>query len=620
MNSFYAFSLGTLFTVAFALYFLFAYQYGLHANKTNALHILSDPMNKRIFFSFAVAGFFLCLYLILQNRFVYFWDYGGYWTASYTTKDALFRQPIETLKLVYRSILDWNYNHILPLLISVPLKCFGYTFPRYVMLNYLLFLVPVWLITISIIWKQFSFYRPELNSSKSRYVLFTLITLGVSTFPPYYRAMLLGYIDIACIIPALLAILLFMDYDCLSLNKKQILRDILIASLLLTAFLFRRYFAYFGVGYAIALSLYSIYKIFKDNKQISLHKRMFRSLGNLFIIGAFSILTMLLFFRRLVIKTLSTNYAGQYEAYDAPLLPKIESVVTQLGPITITLIVIAIIFAFLSPKARKLTSFCACTFFFTTISFFHVQSMGAQHIYTIAGEACILMILGIDQIINHIRNNRCKCMAAFSFSAIVTFGAVYCFFPTVRQHMPFLSNIYSQTYSPLQRNDLHQLHELAHFLNSLTDHTNKHVYVCASGGVLNSSIMDSLDKPHRNGALHHMYWTADVDLRDGFNPDFLRADYIIITDPIQLHLKKGTQEVVRFPWAEVQNQNSPIGRHFSKMQQSFALDCHVTAYIYEKTSDFELSDYEYLADYYNHYYPGMNQLFSDRILKMAKHP
>ncbi len=618
MNSFYAFSIGTFFTVTFALYFLFAYQYGLRTNKINELPILSDPWNKRIFFSFAVAGFFLCLYLTLQNRFVYFWDYGGYWTASYMTKDALFHQPIETLKFIYRSILDWDYNRLLPLLISVPLKCFGYTFSRYVMLNYLLFLVPVWLITISIIWKQLSLYPSKIKSSKVSYILFALIALGVSTFPPYYRAMLLGYIDIACIIPALLSILLFMDYDCLSLSKKQILRDILIASLLLMAFLFRRYFAYFGVGYAIALGLYSLYQIFKANEQIPLRKRIFHSLGNLFIIGAFSILTMLLFFRRLVIKTLSTNYAGQYEAYDAPLLPKIESVITQLGPMTMALIVIAVALAFLSKRARKLTFFCFCTFFFTTMSFFHVQSMGSQHIYTIAGEACILMILGIYQIIGLIQSNRGKCIAAFSLSAIVAFNAVYCFFPTVRQHMPFLSKIYSQAYSPLQRNDLQKLHELAHFLNGLTDPTGKHVYVCASGGVLNASIMDSLDKPYKNGALHNMYWTADVDLRDGFNPDFLRADYIVITDPIQLHLKKGTQEVVRFPWAEIQNPNSPIGRHFIKLEQSFSLDHHVTAYIYEKISDFELSDYEYLADYYDQYYPNMNKLFSDRILKAAK--
>ena len=53
------------------------------------------------------------------------------------------------------------------------------------------------------------------------------------------------------------------------------------------------------------------------------------------------------------------------------------------------------------------------------------------------------------------------------------------------------------------------------------------------------------------------------------------------------------------------------------MEQSYNLDNNVTAYIYEKISDFETADYQYMAAYYDNYYPGMEDLFSNRIWNAA---
>ena len=228
------------------------------------------------------------------------------------------------------------------------------------------------------------------------------------------------------------------------------------------------------------------------------------------------------------------------------------------------------------------------------------------------------MFLGVYQIIDLIHSSKCKFVAGIVAALVLCVGAMNCFFPAIRPYVACISSLYSQKYYPMQRSDIEELHSMADFLNDLTDGTEKHVYICASGSVLNASIMESLDKPYNSGALHNMYWTADVDLRDGFNTDFLNADYVVVTDPVQLHLAEGTQEVVRFLCEEIQNPESPVGRHFNKMNQSYLLDNDVTAYIYEKVSDFETSDYQYLADYYDEYYPGMDELFSTRICKAAE--
>lgn len=617
MNSFYAIFIGVLFMGAATVFFIFSYRYGMDL-RGKKKRFLSNKWYRRILFLFSCLGFLLCLYLILQNHFIYYWDNGGYWTTSYDTMKGLFANPVDTIKSVYQSVLEYDYNYLLPLLISLPLKCFGYTFPKYVMLNYLLFLVPVWIVTVSIIWKTFWRLHLKFKTKKGRYVWFAFIVFLVATFSPFYYAMLRGYIDVACMVPSLLAILLFMDYDALAFDRRQVLRDILISGLLLVAFLFRRYFAYFGVGYGSVLCVYSVYKIIEARGCKEWKRKICNAILNLFLVGGFASSVLLLFFRRLVFRILENNYANQYEAYDASFKVKLKGVITQFGLLTVILAVIAVVLALILKKARKITLFCACSMIATMAAFFHVQSMGMHHIYTIAGEACILMILGIYQIIDLIHKEIYKAVANILIVVILGLGTLNCFFPAIRPVVAYISVLYAQKYDPMQRNDIEQLHNLADFVNGLTDGTDKHVYVCASGSILNASIMDSLDKPYSNGALHNMFRTSDVDLRDGFNTEFLCADYIIVTDPVQLHLKEGTQEVVRFLCEEVQNPDSPVGRHFRRMDQSYPLDNDVTAYVYEKISNFETSDYQYLADYYDNYYPGMGEMFSDRIWRAAE--
>ena len=613
MSSFCAAVIGILSITVLTLFSIFSYQYGMNMNDEKYRCFLWNKWNRRVFLLFSILGFFFCLYIVHQNHFVYYWDYGGYWTASYNTMNELFQSPLETLKSIYSSILESDYNNILPLVISIPLKCFGYTFSKYIMVNYLLFLVPVWIVTVSIIWKLVLNYYPDFEKGKKRQGIFTFTVLLVVLFNPFYYAMFYGYIDIACLVPALLAILLFVNYDCLSLNKRQVLRDLLISLLLLLTFLFRRYFAFYVVGYGTALCIYSTYKVIQVRGSKEWMRKIKNAFLNLFIVGGTASLILLLFFRRLVFRILENNYANQYEAYDAPFITKSKVVIETLGPITLVFAAVAILLAATLGKARKITFFCTIAMIVTIGTFFRVQTMGDQHIYTIAGEACILMILGIYQILDLIHRDSYKVIVSVFLSIIFGIGTMNCFFPSVRSFVAPIAKVYSKNYYPMQRGDMESLHDLADDLNSLTDGTNKYVYICASGPVLNASVMESLDKPYIDSAVHNMYWTADVDLRDGFCSNSLYADYVVVTNPVELHLPEGTQEVVRFLSEEIKKSDSPIGRHFEKLDCSYSLDDNVTAYIYKKISDFEKADYQYLANYYDNYYPGMEEMFSDRI-------
>ena len=61
----------------------------------------------------------------------------------------------------------------------------------------------------------------------------------------------------------------------------------------------------------------------------------------------------------------------------------------------------------------------------------------------------------------------------------------------------------------------------------------------------------------------------------------------------------------------------PRPRISTESRKTFVLDRGVSAYVYEKQSDFERADLEYLAEYFSRAYPGRQAIFADRILGHA---
>lgn len=171
--------------------------------------------------------------------------------------------------------------------------------------------------------------------------------------------------------------------------------------------------------------------------------------------------------------------------------------------------------------------------------------------------------------------------------------------------------LFSERHTPLQRNDLKQIDSLIAKLNELTKNTDDYIYTLASGSILNADILRKAHMPNINNAVPQMYDTHDIDLRDGFPSNFLKAEYIVTTDPIQTHLSTG-QEVIRYLANEIQEEDSYIGRHFI-CEYQFKLDDGIVAKIYHKITDFTEIDLQEMRNYYTGLYPEYHSLFTDRI-------
>lgn len=551
------------------------------------------------------------LYIIRQNHYIYFWDYSGYWERSYTTMESLYAQPLQTLKDVYNSVLNDEYNQLLPLLIALPLKIFGYTFVRYTVINYVFYLVPVWFVLLCTVKKVAQ--CSGLDTGKKTLLPTVVILVELLTFSGFYVAIFRGYIDIACLLPASVAILLFVDYDPCTFHRKSWMRDAVLSINLLLTFLFRRYFAYFIVGYMAAWVCYALYRVATTPGKKQKEGAALAAAGHLLVIGGVAGTIMLIFFRKLLLHVLATDYAGQYAAYDAPLTEKIQNMLGSLGGVYFAIALVGIVLSLVFRRARKILLFLTVAIVVSAGMFFRVQNMGCHHVYIIAVSLFVMVSVTIWELAVLVKGHA-KTVSVGVSVLVSVLCFLYGFFPFCRPALAPVSSWFVWAYTPLQRDDIPVLQDLAAYLNELSADQDRKIYTLASGTTLNNSILYCMDMPDRAPAVQNLLSTADVDLRDGFPLDFLRADIVVTTDPVELHLQEGTQEVVRYLAEQIMDPTSPVGRHFEQLDQTYTLDYGVRVLIFRKVSEFERSDLESLDAYYDARYPDQKEMFHDRIL------
>ena len=589
---------GLLFAVLFMSFFiwLFVSTYKFAAFKENN-SLLQDKISAGIFVTFSLMGLALCYYLVSQDRWVYAWDMSQYWTQSFTQMLFLFSDPLLAILRLGGTIWFADYNSILPTFVALPLKLFGITFIRYVLVNYALFIVPTWFILAAAIKQQ----------AGRNYV--PLIFFASFTFCPFFYALLNGYIDAACLVPAALSLLLLKNYDAVSLDREQIKRDIYISSVLLCCLMFRRYFIFYIQGYVAGLIALSLYCVMRTTGNQNKAKLMKNAILNITVIGLFALAVIAVFFAPMAIRIMRTRYTEVYQAYDMQLSAKVMSLASIFGWINIFFAGLGIILPLLTGHMRKYSCFCIISLIIAALTFFQVQAMGIHHIYILVPYVFVLVCTGIIQLTWIFKNKNVKKFVYCLCFIAITSNFFNCYFPASRKFLSPASKLFSTAYNPHIRNDISVLNELADYLNLITDSTDKGIYLCSASGGLDYSIMESLRKPYEALPVRNLMKTCMYDLTDGFPVGFLDADFVVTIDS-----ETSNQHVIKFLSDEVMNTDSPIGRHFQKMDKYFVLDRGVKVFIYSRESEFTREDREYMAEYFTNLYPGYKPIFADRIL------
>jgi hypothetical protein len=163
---------------------------------------------------------------------------------------------------------------------------------------------------------------------------------------------------------------------------------------------------------------------------------------------------------------------------------------------------------------------------------------------------------------------------------------------------------------PLVRHDINEINNMINVLGDSSKNQDNPIYVLSSSGILNDDILKNacLSAKRTNTFCNNILTTSHVDKMDGFPQQFLKAHYVILTNPIQYSLQPKDQRVIGILADEIMNQKG-IGLSFGRLNYEFTLDSNVRVYIYEKMKSFKLNDLNNLSQKFIHYYPDKKESF-----------
>lgn len=534
-----------------------------------------------------------------REKFVYFWDFSGYWIMTISFAETFFSNLINGLSQLYGSVLNQEYSLVPSVILSLPLKVLGHSFGSYIISIYNFYLIPVCILLILF------FAKILIDINQYSFKKLVIISLLIILFPPMISPVLTGYLDsIGLFFVVLLFFVVYHD----DFSKFNLKRNLGIIFLLIVFSFTRRWYGYWIVAFFLSLFIVNLIRVFLDKGYTK--KDFILFLSNISLVGFGSLLVLVIFFREFLIRNAFNNYADTYSAYkDGAILENLYTLIQYFGVIPMLLMVFGVLVGIKNEKTRYFSVFSSVQAVVIFLAFVRVQSFGIQHYYLFTVTVLFFLIIGSISLasLSRIKWNK------ITISAVIL-GIVFSnFIQTYYQHnssllntiKPGLSNFSSY---PRVRDDIDQLRNLASYLNELTNDTDKKVYVLASSMVFNDDILRRVNMPEKMDSVSALEPVNHVDKRDGFPNQFLKADIVVVGDPIQYHLRPEDQRVIGILAEEILN-GRELGENYRYLK-SFALDNGVKAKVYEKIKPYDTQSIDYLKEKFRNIYPEYPNLYN----------
>ncbi len=543
----------------------------------------------------AAVGTGFIIFMVSSQQTIYIWDSLETWEPTIYCEETTFSDPHQALKNLRGSINHADYNNFLPMLMALPMHIFGKSFLCYTLYVWLMFGLPAIFFAAALLknlLEEVGFKNFPCSAFMAIFMLLPIIEIPI----------FVGYANISILLPGTIILAMLLSLNRAELQSERL---ILIGVLCIFAVFQARTAAYMILGIFFGYTLYVTLTSFQERNFLF----NFLMLCKKFLVIGFSALLIMspLFFT-FIRRSLSYDIGTAYSAYQLGL-DFSERFFVHVGFLGLLLYAILLVGVFLSFRDKKL--FACSTFFLTWIfvSVFlicRIQLMDRQHYY--------IMILPFAMLV--------ATTAVVTFSKNKYLGATLIFILTFNFFQSYLGNfggklssVFTAGYTVPVRHDIDDLKVFVSDLNELTASNEKKIYLLASSGLYNSATLQAVYLPERHGALQSLMGTADVDLRDGFPTRFFDADFIIVSEPIQTHLRPQDQSVVA-ALSEGIMHSPPLSRHFKKIKEySFSPDgiSTVKFKLCEKISPYEKADIDFVENYFVELYPNQPELFKNRF-------
>lgn len=526
----------------------------------------------------------IILLLLLKNeRFIYYWDYAGYWFKSIDFTKLYFENPFAAMKQIYSSINHDEYNTLPNLLLTPANKILGLSFGSYVFSIYLIYCLPFALLLSSLIIKLY----PDTNQK-----LKLLLPYIIIFFTPCLIPMRYGFVDVAGLVFIALVLSIFVSTNYFrNLNIKQaVITGILMLLLIFT----RRWYAFWFVAfYCTAFLINFIYSI-RAKSFITIKNTCI----NLFIAGIIPTVIMLVLFFPFFKMSVLKDYSDIYSAYrQASLLHQLNVSNLFFGSLILIISGLGLIKGII--EKRTLFYFLFISTSIIVVLFIRVNDFGGlQHYYLLVPLIIVGFIKGTMFLYKHNKVIGLACFAMLLVNNYFVFG-----YNTPEKKVPLFSSIEGQ---PIYRSDYYEIDRMANVVNELHE-KGKGVYCLASNDVLNNDILKNIKLPDINNSIFKLLPTEHVDKRDRFPNALFLADYVIVTDPVALHLGEDNQQVISY----FNNQilNGFLKDHYTTIEK-FPLKNSTTAILLRKDKAVSNEEVEIMRNHFKNLYPDYPNMYN----------
>ncbi len=491
----------------------------------------------------------LALFYLRGSATVYIWDNAGYWSTARALADQPF--GLTQLREVARTTVSLDYNHILALPISWLMRLLGGSRAVFVLAIVNLYLLPA-------LWGLCALGR------RRRWGGAVLALL----FPALAYLALVGFVDVAAAAVAIWAVVFYTRPEAPGWAG-----GLLAGACLAVSFLLRRYFLFFAAAFGLAALLRAV---------CIRTRRERRAFGCLFAACAAWAVYLT---QQFLVDKLTTNYTDIYSAYAAGLRSDVMLFCRYFGYLTLAAALLLGLWRLVRRSERwsdalfAMAQLAACFLLLT-----RVQSHGQQH--TLLYVPCLALLLAPDGP----PEARWKQAAAGCAGAVCT---LVCLLPrpqpasiaAIRVPDP----VPGFSFHGPRRADIQELLALSDYLDALAAESEAPVTcgVFASSLLLNTdtlpNLRPSLNLPEAWDAMEYIY-VASVDKRDAFSWAALDADYLVVGDPVQVHLGEENQQIVALVAHQVL-EGSGLGTAFAREDVRFTLADGAQVYVYRRTRE-----------------------------------
>ena len=583
----------------------------------NIANIQFDKKEKIAIIIAIIATSIMYVILLITRKYIYQWDNSIYYFNQLNLLDKFNFGFLSGIKEIISTTYRSDYGDFLLSFTSGIFSLTNKTPNAFVMTYYAVGIVPVIIIFTMIVKKIISIFeekeidlnKKDINLKRNHSILYTAI-LMISTLPILHKASIMGQPDVMGLIFIGLIILLTIDYDFSTKDRKRCFYIILLTALLLIT---RRWYMFWALGYFLTYAVLVIIKAIISSKKTDKDQSK-STWKNIIEFAIIAIIILGIAISPIIYRTLKNNYQSSYGAWlEGGTFAEIGFQIYKLGILFTAVMVIGILYGcFHKGKIRSLTIQTFFSWLIALAAFTRIQNMGDHHSLLLVPTYIILFTIGIIAI-NNINKKAIRYILDLLLILILIGNMYISILKNVFTNIkPFTDKLFSNVILRVDdRNDLDNIEKMTDFIMKNCDKDHK-AYINAGSGAYNNTTFSNIYLPKYLALNEIMPYSLSIDSVHGFPKDILTSKYVF-TSNITLSdysADNGGTVIPKINYAIMND--AIISKNFTKVNE-FKMTDKITFYAYERINAIDSNERNEWLKVFKEQCDKYPNLFIDRI-------